>query len=80
MISTATGVGATVKHFPGLGCVTKNTDTDADVVDDSTTTASTRLQPFTAGIAAGARAVMAGEWRRSPRPWVHAWSVVRCWY
>lgn len=54
----ATGVGATVKHFPGLGCVTKNTDTDADVVDDSITVDSTRLQPFAAGIAAGTRAVM----------------------
>jgi beta-N-acetylhexosaminidase len=54
----ATGVGATVKHFPGLGCVTKNTDTDADVVDSSITVDSARLQPFTAGMAAGARAVM----------------------
>ncbi|MGN6742673.1 MAG: glycoside hydrolase family 3 N-terminal domain-containing protein, partial [Amnibacterium sp.] len=48
----------TVKHFPGLGCVSKNTDTDADVVDTATTADSPRLQPFRAGIGAGARAVM----------------------
>jgi beta-N-acetylhexosaminidase len=52
------GVGATVKHFPGLGCVSKNTDTDADVVDDSIAADSARLQPFSSGMAAGARAVM----------------------
>lgn len=52
------GVGATVKHFPGLGCVSQNTDTDANVVDDSITVDSARLQPFSSGIAAGARAVM----------------------
>ncbi|HEV7623963.1 MAG TPA: glycoside hydrolase family 3 N-terminal domain-containing protein, partial [Amnibacterium sp.] len=54
----ATGVGATVKHFPGLGCVSQNTDTSARVVDDAITVDSARLQPFTAGVAAGARAVM----------------------
>jgi beta-N-acetylhexosaminidase len=54
----ATGVGATVKHFPGLGCVSLNTDTDARVVDDSITVSSARLQPFSSGIGAGAQAVM----------------------
>ena len=54
----ASGVGATVKHFPGLGCVSQNTDTDAHVIDDSITTTSARLQPFSSGIAADARAVM----------------------
>lgn len=54
----SSGLGATVKHFPGLGCVNLNTDTDAHVVDDSITTDSARLLPFTAGIAAGAQAVM----------------------
>ena len=52
------GVGATFKHFPGLGCVDRNTDTDAHVVDDSIAANSARLQPFSSGIAAGARAVM----------------------
>ncbi len=52
------GVGATVKHFPGLGCVNRNTDTDAHVVDDSIAADSARLQPFSSGMAAGARAVM----------------------
>ena len=31
------GVTATVKHFPGLGRVTRNTDTSADVRDTATT-------------------------------------------
>ncbi|MCU1475132.1 glycoside hydrolase family 3 N-terminal domain-containing protein [Amnibacterium sp.] len=54
----ATGIGATVKHFPGLGCVSQNTDTDAHVVDDAITVDSARLAPFSAGMTAGARAVM----------------------
>jgi beta-N-acetylhexosaminidase len=54
----ATGVGATVKHFPGLGCVSANTDTDAHVDDDEITVDSARLAPFSAGMTAGARAVM----------------------
>ncbi|MDH2442385.1 glycoside hydrolase family 3 N-terminal domain-containing protein [Amnibacterium sp. CER49] len=52
------GVATTVKHFPGLGCVTANTDTTAQVVDDTITETSPRLRSFEAGIAAGAAAVM----------------------
>jgi beta-N-acetylhexosaminidase len=52
------GVATTVKHFPGLGCVTANTDTEAQVVDDTITPTSPRLQSFQAGMAAGAAAVM----------------------
>ncbi|MCD5349916.1 glycoside hydrolase family 3 N-terminal domain-containing protein [Kineosporia mesophila] len=49
---------ATVKHFPGLGRVTKNTDTSSGVVDTRTTANDTYLRPFQAGIDAGAGAVM----------------------
>jgi len=52
------GVIATLKHFPGLGRVSANTDTTADVVDDETTTSAQDMLPFTAGIEAGAGAVM----------------------
>ncbi|MBT0767925.1 glycoside hydrolase family 3 protein [Kineosporia sp. J2-2] len=52
------GVMATVKHFPGLGRVTKNTDTSSGVVDTTTTTDDAYLRPFQAGIDAGAGAVM----------------------
>jgi len=63
-ISTATaaiksaGVIATVKHFPGLGRVTGNTDTTRRVTDTKTTADDPYLQPFQAGIDAGAGAVM----------------------
>ena len=56
--SQAVGVGATLKHFPGLGRVTENTDTSAAAVDPATTSADPALGPFGAGIAAGAAAVM----------------------
>lgn len=52
------GVQATVKHFPGLGRVTANTDTSARAVDEQTTAEDPALQPFAAGIQAGAAAVM----------------------
>jgi beta-N-acetylhexosaminidase len=58
----STGVAATVKHFPGSG------DTEADphhgvsLVDVDTATLEAReLVPFRAGIAAGARIVMASH-------------------
>lgn len=55
----STGVGATVKHFPGLGRVTGNTDVTATGTTDSRTTATdSYLKPFAAGIRAGAGAVM----------------------
>lgn len=54
----AAGVETTVKHFPGLGCVRGNTDVAAHVVDTVTTTGSTRLEAFAAGIDADAGFVM----------------------
>lgn len=53
------GVLTTLKHFPGLGRVTGNTDfTTSGIVDNQTTADDQYLQPFRAGIAAGAGAVM----------------------
>ena len=53
------GVSATLKHFPGLGRVTGNTDLTANGTTDSTTTADDAyLEPFGAGIQAGADLVM----------------------
>jgi beta-N-acetylhexosaminidase len=40
------GVRATVKHFPGLGRVTGNTDTTATVVDDTTTASDPQVTLF----------------------------------
>jgi beta-N-acetylhexosaminidase len=54
----AAGVSITLKHFPGLGRVTANTDSTADVVDSVTTRHDPYLLPFGRGIAAGARGVM----------------------
>ncbi len=51
-------VQPTLKHFPGLGRVTGNTDTTARVVDSETTRSATTLVPWRAGIAGGAGAVM----------------------
>jgi beta-N-acetylhexosaminidase len=48
----------TLKHFPGLGRVTGNTDTTANVVDSVTTATSSYLTPFKSGIRAGAPFVM----------------------
>ena len=52
------GIHATLKHFPGLGRVTANTDTSTRAVDTQTTAEDPALQPFVAGIQAGATAVM----------------------
>ncbi|AEG42957.1 glycoside hydrolase family 3 N-terminal domain-containing protein [Isoptericola variabilis] len=54
----AAGVETVIKHFPGLGRVTQNTDTASDVVDDEVGPDSPDVQVFAAGIAAGARFVM----------------------
>ncbi|HKG51908.1 MAG TPA: glycoside hydrolase family 3 N-terminal domain-containing protein [Actinomycetales bacterium] len=51
-------VQVAVKHFPGLGRVTANTDTTAGVTDRTTTRRSSDLQPFAASIKAGAPFVM----------------------
>ena len=56
--SRSTGLLTTVKHFPGLGRVTDNTDVSATATDPVTTTGDPYLQPFVRGIAAGSSAVM----------------------
>jgi beta-N-acetylhexosaminidase len=52
------GVLATLKHFPGLGRVRANTDTSSTAVDPVASVTDPYLEPFRAGIAAGAAAVM----------------------
>jgi beta-N-acetylhexosaminidase len=60
---TKAHVGATVKHFPGLGRVRANTDTSARAVDATTTAADPFLAPFVTGMKAGALAVMVSSAR-----------------
>jgi beta-N-acetylhexosaminidase len=52
-----------VKHFPGLGRVRFNTDTSSQAVDSVTTADDPYLQPFRAGIRAGAGVVMVSSAR-----------------
>jgi len=52
------GVVATAKHFPGLGRVTANTDTDPGASDPATSATDPYLDPFAAAVQAGAGAVM----------------------
>lgn len=52
------GVASTIKHFPGLGRVTGNTDFSARVTDRVTTRRDPYLEPFAAGIEAGSPFVM----------------------
>jgi len=53
------GVGATLKHFPGLGRVEQNTDFSAEGIEDATTGPDDPfLESFRAGIDAGAQLVM----------------------
>ncbi len=52
------GVDVTIKHFPGLGYVTANTDTTAHVKDSTTTTTSKSLRPFADAVTRGERWVM----------------------
>ena len=60
----AAGTVATVKHFPGLGRITSNTDTSSTGITDSTTTVDDPyLQPFAAGVQAGAQLVMVSSAR-----------------
>ena len=55
----AAGIAPTVKHFPGLGRVTGNTDVTSSGITDRTTSATDPyLAPFKAGIDAGAPLVM----------------------
>ncbi|WP_082589180.1 glycoside hydrolase family 3 N-terminal domain-containing protein [Nostocoides sp. Soil756] len=58
------GVEATVKHFPGLGRIRNNTDFSATgITDDTTSATDPYLQPFRAGVDAGAGLVMVGSAR-----------------
>lgn len=58
----AGGVAATVKHFPGLGRITGNTDLTATGITDTVTRVDDPyLQPFARGIAEGADFVMVGS-------------------
>jgi beta-N-acetylhexosaminidase len=52
------GVDSTIKHFPGLGRVTANTDTSSGVTDSVTTRNDPYLATFAAGISAGTPFVM----------------------
>lgn len=49
----AAGIDATVKHFPGLGRVTANTDVDIDVVDAVTVREDPYIAPFRKAVEAG---------------------------
>lgn len=55
---TANGVDVAVKHFPGLGRVTANTDTSRGVTDDEVTRDGPDVGIFASGIDAGAAFVM----------------------
>ncbi|MBV1780936.1 glycoside hydrolase family 3 protein [Paeniglutamicibacter sp. ABSL32-1] len=61
----AAGVDPVIKHFPGLGRVTKNTDVAKDVTDSQTTRDDAYLKPFREGIAAGNDWVMVSNARYS---------------
>lgn len=52
------GVDATVKHFPGLGRVSGNTDTSSGVTDTVTTRNDSYIEPFVIGINADVPFVM----------------------
>ena len=52
------GVDVSIKHFPGLGRVSENTDVTSGVTDDVTTPDDDSIAAFRAGIDAGAAFVM----------------------
>lgn len=54
----ASGVAPTVKHFPGLGRVTANTDVASGVTDSVTVREDPFVQPFRDAVASGVRWVM----------------------
>jgi beta-N-acetylhexosaminidase len=63
----AAGIAPTVKHFPGLGRITGNTDvTSSGTTDRTTSPDDPYLAPFAAGIEAGAPLVMISS-ARYPR-------------
>jgi len=55
---SSAGVGVSIKHFPGLGRVTANTDDTAGVTDDVTTRDDASVDVFRSGIAADPLSVM----------------------
>ena len=58
----AGGIEGTVKHFPGLGRIRNNTDFNSTgITDDVTDRNDPFLQPFAAGVKAGAGLVMVGS-------------------
>src|SRR6478735_8411240 len=58
----AGGVAATVKHFPGIGRITGNTDVTASGITDRTTTVDDpHLEPFRTGVQDGVELVMVGS-------------------
>lgn len=75
------GVATTVKHFPGLGRVTGNTDTTSGVTDTVTTSTSALLTPFSDAVAAGTPFVMMSSASYSridaSRPAVFSPTVIR---
>ncbi|MEO6412882.1 MAG: glycoside hydrolase family 3 N-terminal domain-containing protein [Pedococcus sp.] len=63
----AAGIAPTVKHFPGLGRITGNTDvTSTGIIDRTASADDPYLAPFAAGIEAGAPLVMISS-ARYPR-------------
>lgn len=60
---SAAGVATVVKHFPGLGFVTGNTDDTINVTDTVTHRSSPAVVAFGAALAAGAPAVMVSSAR-----------------
>ncbi|GAA5022339.1 glycoside hydrolase family 3 N-terminal domain-containing protein [Terrabacter aeriphilus] len=58
----AGGIASTVKHFPGIGRVTGNTDVTASgITDRRTTVDDPYLEPFRTGIQDGVELVMVGS-------------------
>jgi len=56
--SQGAGVLTILKHFPGLGRVTANTDTSTRAIDSTATANDPYLEPFAAGMKAGSAGVM----------------------
>jgi beta-N-acetylhexosaminidase len=52
------GIDATVKHFPGLGRVTANTDTSSGVTDSQTTRTDAYIQPYADAVNQGVPLLM----------------------